>query len=345
MRNLFVLVLLFILALSKSYGQIGGENTYDFLNLTNSARMASLGGNQVALNDSADLNLSFNNPSLLKPDMRNLLAVNYVSYFAGINYGYASYSFGTPWQGNFAVGMNYINYGKFTEASETGEKTGTFTCAEYALNLIWSNKYRNFMYGVNLKPILSTFENYQSIGLAADLGLSYFSKDRNTVLAIVARNIGSQIKTYYSGAEREPIPFDLQAGVSQKLEHAPIRMDVTLQHLQKWNLALSEVDTTGTTAVYKHENVAKKFMRHVVLGIELLPTPNFTIRGGFNYQMRQEMIYAAKSSTVGFSWGCGLHIKRFQINYGSLRYHLAGSSNIVSVTVNLNDRVKTTKQH
>ena len=177
--------------------------------------MAALGGNQVALNDPLDLNVSYNNPSLLKPDMKNQLAINYVDYFAGVNYGYAAYSFGTPLPGNFAVGMHYINYGKFIEALANGEKTGaTFNAAEYALNIIWSNQYNQFTYGVNLKPILSSFENYQSIGLAADLGLSYFSKNQNTVLALVARNIGTQITTYYNGAEKESIPFDLQFGIS-----------------------------------------------------------------------------------------------------------------------------------
>jgi len=321
-----------------AFGQIGGENTYDFLNLTNSARMAALGGNQVAINDSLDLNVSYNNPSLLKPDMRNQLAINYVDYFAGVNYGYAAYSFGTPLPGNFAVGMHYINYGKFIEALSTGEKTGaTFNAAEYALNIIWSNNYKQFTYGINLKPILSSFESYQSIGFAADLGISHFSKNQNTVVALVARNIGTQITTYYDGAAKESIPFDLQFGISQKLAHAPIRLAATMQHLQKWDLAKPIEDNTGTATVYTEDKFTKKFMRHLLLGIELLPSPNFTLRAGYNYQLRQEMKLDAKMSTVGFSWGFGFRISRFAISYGSARYHLAGSSNLISVAINLND--------
>jgi hypothetical protein len=273
--------------------------------------------------------------------MRNQLAINYVDYFAGINYGYASYSFGLPLPGNFAAGIHYINYGKFTEALETGEKTGsTFGAAEYALNLIWSNSYNQFTYGINLKPILSTMENYQSFGLAADLGITYFSKNQGTTVALVARNVGTQLKTYYEGAEKESIPFDLQFGVSQQLQHAPIRIAATLQHLQKWNLAKAQKDDSGTTTVYTEDSFAKKLMRHVVLGVELLPTANFTIRAGYNYQLRQEMKLDEKMSTVGFSWGFGFRIKRFQINYGSARYHLAGSSNLISVAINLNEGLR-----
>jgi opacity protein-like surface antigen len=341
MRKLIFLIVLIISLIPTAYSQIGGEYTYQFLNLTNSARMAALGGNQIALNDSTDLNISYNNPSLLRPDMQNMLAFNYVDYFAGINYGYAAYSFGTPLPGNFAVGMHYINYGQFIEALPNGEKTGaTFNAAEYALNLIWSNQYKRIAYGINLKPILSSFENYQSIGLAADLGISLFSKNKLTVTSLVARNVGSQITTYYDGAERETIPFDLQFGISQKLQHAPIRFAATMQHLQKWDLAKPEEDKTGTTVVYVEDKFTKKFMRHLVLGVELLPSPNFTLRAGYNYQIRQELRLDEKMSTVGFSWGFGFRISRFHINYGSARYHLAGASNIISIALNLGEDFK-----
>jgi hypothetical protein len=237
--------------------------------------------------------------------------------------------------------MHYINYGQFIEALPNGEKTGaTFNAAEYALNLIWSNQYKRIAYGINLKPILSSFENYQSIGLAADLGISLFSKNKLTVTSLVARNVGSQITTYYDGAERETIPFDLQFGISQKLQHAPIRFAATMQHLQKWDLAKPEEDKTGTTVVYVEDKFTKKFMRHLVLGVELLPSPNFTLRAGYNYQIRQELRLDEKMSTVGFSWGFGFRISRFHINYGSARYHLAGASNIISVALNLGEDFK-----
>lgn len=338
MRKFLILIILFNLSSPMVFSQIGGENTYDFLNLTNSARMAALGGNQVAINDSLDLNVSYNNPSLLNTNMKNMLAVNYVSYFAGINYGYAAYSFSTPLPGNFAVGMHYINYGNFIEALANGEKTGaTFSAAEYALNLIWSNEIGRIAYGINLKPIYSSFENYHSFGLAADLGVSLFSKNRLTVTSIVARNLGTQITTYYDGAARESIPFDLQFGASTKLQHAPIRLAATLQHLQKWDLAKPVADNSSSVVTYTEDNFTKKFMRHLVLGIELLPSPNFTIRAGYNYQIRQELRLAEKMSTVGLSWGFGFRISRFAINYGSARYHLAGASNLISVAINLND--------
>ena len=47
-----------------SVAQIGGDNTYEFLNLVPSARISAMGGKMVPVRDN-DLNLIFGNPALL----------------------------------------------------------------------------------------------------------------------------------------------------------------------------------------------------------------------------------------------------------------------------------------
>jgi len=292
MKRKIYLFIFFCFSVLAGKAQIGGEYTYQFLELTNSARIAALGGTQIAILDSSDLNLAYNNPSLLHKEMANRVLVNYVNYLTDINYGYVSYAKSFEGIGNFAVGMHYINYGKFDEATETGELTGaTFNAAEYALNLIYSNNYKRLNYGINIKPILSSFESYQSVGIAADLGVNFSSKGGNTTVAMVARNIGTQITTYYENGNRESIPF----------------------------------------------NFLKQSMRHLILGIELLPSENFILRVGYNYQRRQELMFEEKASLVGFSTGFGIKIKRFRLDYGISRFHLAGSSNLFSLSINLNN--------
>ena len=331
--------LLFLILPFLSKAQIGGENTYEFLNLVNSARMAALGGNQVALADETDLNVAYNNPALLKEDMQNRIVANYVNYVADVNYGYVAYALPVEWPGNFAVGMHYINYGTFIEALPNGLKTGgTFNAAEYALNIIWSYQLPNRLsVGVNLKPVWSSFETYQSAGVAADLGASYQSEDGLTTIGLAVKNVGTQITPYYEGGEREPLPFDVQLGYSQRLGHAPIRISGTLQHLQKWTLSQPEVEEGTLSATVKEDGMGKKFLRHMVLGVELLPSENFTVRFGYNYQRRQELKYDEKMSTVGFSFGLGFKISRFEFNYGLARYHLAATSSHLSLGINLND--------
>jgi opacity protein-like surface antigen len=337
-RKIYFLFIFGFIVLSGK-AQIGGESTYQFLELTNSARMAALGGTQIALPDSSDLNLPYNNPSLLHKDMDNRVLVNYVNYFTDINYGYASYAKSYEGIGNFAVGMHYINYGSFDEATEAGELTGTtFNAAEYALNLIYSNTYKRLNYGINLKPILSSFETYQSVGIAADFGLNLKSKSGYTIIAAVARNLGTQITTYYENGEYESIPFNLQIGISQRLQHAPIVFSATMQYLNHWDLSDEETsDFDVETINQSEESIAKQTMRHLVLGVELMPSDNFTIRAGYNYQRRQELMFEDKASTVGLSAGFGLKIKRFRLDYGISKFHLAGSSNLFSLSINLNN--------
>lgn len=339
MKQKYILALLLVLSFLSGKSQIGGEKTYQFLELTNSARVAALGGMQVAINDSTDLNLPYHNPALLHKDMEKMVLVNYVNYFADVNYGYASFAKSYDSLGNFALGMHYINYGDFREATETGQLTGNnFTAAEYALNIIYSNNYKRLRYGANIKPVLSIFESYQSFGIAADVGISLSSKNGLTNVALVGRNIGTQITTYYQDGNREPIPFDLQAGISSRLKYAPVIVSFTLQHLNHWDLSYYEPeDDEDLAAIFeREESFGKQFMRHVVLGVELLPSENFIIRAGYNYQRRQELKFDERLSTVGFSIGAGVRIKRFRLDFATSRFHLAGSSNLFSLAINLN---------
>ncbi len=335
--GILILVALFLFGGSVS-AQIGGESTYRFLSLTNSARIAALGGNQVAVSDSCDLNLPYYNPALLRASMANQLLFNYVSYMAGINYGYASFACSFDNYGTVAAGMHYINYGSFIEAGEDGVVTGNhFTAGEYALNLIWAHHYKNLQYGVTLKPILSVFESYRSFGIAGTAGIAWVSGNNRRSLGLVARNFGSQITPYYEGGKRESIPFELLAGFSQKLAHAPVLFSITAQHLNKWDLAnLDEEEITDEFVIEPTESFGKQLMRHLLLGAEIMPSPNFTLRAGYNYHLRQELKLEQKLSTVGFSLGFGIKVKRFRLDYSTTRYHIAGTSNLISLAVNLN---------
>jgi opacity protein-like surface antigen len=333
-----VLMLFFLMAGFTVSAQIGGESTYQFLTLTNSARMAALGGIQVAVNDSSDLNLAFCNPALLRNSASGLLTVNYVSYLAGINYGYASYGFSLGSYGNLATGIHYINYGNFEAADADGTRTGnSFTAGEYALNIIWSKQFSRWYVGANLKPIYSVFESYHSYGIAGDIGVSHISRSSRSSVGLVIRNIGAQLTSYYEGGDRESIPFEILAGFSQKLAHAPLILSVTAQQLNHWNLAKAE-DTSAQDlfSTGPSESFGKQFMRHVLLGVEILPSEHFTIRAGYNYNLRQQLKVDQKVSTVGFSLGFGVKIKRFRFDYSNTRFHIAGSSNLISLAFNLN---------
>ena len=332
--------------------QVGGNYTYAFLNLTNSARVASLGGKTVGLRTD-DLNLPFHNPSLLNSEMDNHFIMNYVSYFADINYGYVSYAKTYNDIGNFAAGIHYINYGNFQGTDISGNNTGTFTASEYALNLIYSRNIDSlFSAGINIKPVYSVFENYYSLGIASDIAVTYYNPENFLCAALVFKNIGFQIKPYYEG-NREPLPFEIQAGVSQRLQHAPFRFSILLQHLQKFDLTYeSEINANSEINFFSEKSVPQnkleifgdKIMSHAIFGIEILPGENFYINIGYNYLRRQELRMQIKTGMVGFSWGFGFKISKFHFSYGRASYHIAGASNHFSLSTNFNEFYKKTNQ-
>jgi hypothetical protein len=332
-----------------SFSQSGGSGVYSFLNLTNSARLASIGGYNISIfND--DLNFAAQNPALLNPLNNNKLALNYIDYFSGINFGYTAYARDYGKYGTFAGGIHYLNYGKFIAADETGIIAGEFKASEYAINMIWAkNIYKNIRAGIDFKPIFSQLESYNSFGIAIDIGISRVIAEDEFTISLVAKNIGFQVKPYYQG-HFEKLPFDLQAGVSKKLAHAPFRVSLTAQKLNKWNLLydkeemITSISFANDTEETKGEllfNFLDNSFRHLIIGIDILLLKSFYASVGYNHQRRQEMKIVDKSGLSGFSWGFGIQLKKFGINYARSSYHLAGGSNHFSLQFDLSQFGKT----
>ena len=103
---------------------------------------------------------------------------------------------------------------------------------------------------------------------------------------------------------------------------------------------VQNINQSFTDLFERDENFTKQLLRHVILGIEILPSKNFTIRAGYNYQRRQELKFEEKLSTVGLSAGFGIKIKRFHFDFATTRFHLAGTSNLFSLSVNLNNELQ-----
>lgn len=345
-KKAFYLLPVVFCALSSSiYSQIGGSNTYNFLNLPVPARVAALGGNLICVKD-ADLNLALQNPSLLDSVMNNSLVLNYVNYFSDINYGYAAFAKHFKKTGTFSAGLNYVNHGKFVQADDNGVITGEFKAGDYLLNIGYGRSLdSSFSVGANLKTIYSTYSSYSSVGSAIDVAATYHNKKKRTTMALVVKNMGVQWKPYVKG-NREPMPFEIEYGISKKLKHAPFRFSVIAQHLEKWDLTYEDpanpsVTVDPLTKEVKEKNKLQKFsdkaIRHIIIGTEFLLTKNFNVRVGYNAQRRKDLKLDSTPGTAGFSFGLGLKISKFQLSYGRAVYHLAGPSNHLSIGTNLAD--------
>ncbi len=328
-------------------GQPGGK-AFQFLEVTNSARVAALGGDAVAQNDN-DLDLAYHNPAMLNADMRHQLVINYVNYFAGVNYGYASAATALK-KGTIAGGIHYLNYGKFQGADETGALTNTFKASDYSINILYSRPLDSlFTIGLTMKSIFSDLETYNSSALAVDVGLMYHNPDSRFSAGLVIRNAGFQINTYYPNGAHEPLPFEIALGVSQSLKYAPLTFFLVADHLEKWDLTYTtnadkekdEDPLTGTSSEKEGFDLAfDKLMRHMVIGTEINLGKNISLRAGYNYRRRQELKIDTKPGMVGFSWGIGVKISKFKISYAHPSYHLANGGNYFSLSMNLDELSK-----
>ncbi|NLV19954.1 MAG: type IX secretion system protein PorQ [Bacteroidetes bacterium] len=325
-------IILLSLVLGTLNAQTGGDNTYEFLNLTHSGFIASLGGTNVSIyNDNP--NLTYDNPALLNRSMGKSLALNYVNYFADINYGCALYSGSYSSAGNFSGGLIYLNYGSFTEADAAGIITGSFRASEYALLLSYSREINSsFSAGIAFKPILSHLEKYTSLGFAFDIGASYHNQSDLFSAGIVLKNVGLQLITY-TGGNRQKLPFEILAGLSQKLPHAPLRFSLTLNHLEKYDLTSDYEDSDPGNNYFQSSAFLENMLRHVTVSAELIPYKNIYISAGYNYRRRKELQVESKISTVGLSWGFGVNTTILNLEFGRATYHLAGASTHISLTI------------
>lgn len=325
--------------------QVGGEGVYNFLNLTITPRTAALGGKLVAL-DEEDPGIPLTNPSHLSADLHNTISLSYVGYFDEIRYGFVSYARNYEGFGTFGIGMQHVGYGSFIDADEMGLIHGTFTSYDMALALSYARPLDSvFSLGVSLKPIFSQMERYSSVGISMDLGVTYRSPEGLFSAGLAARNIGTMIKPYNPNTW-ERLPFEVVAGISQKLRHAPFRFILTLHQLQtlslyyqreeEQNIFLGDQQDTNRSFL---ERAGSEIMSHVIAGVEFVPVRNFYFRIGYNYQRRHELKILERTSAVGFSWGIGLRINRFNIAYSRATYHLVGGSNHFSISTSIQDFV------
>lgn len=331
MARLICIILLLMLLAAGGISQTGGDNVYEFLNLTQSGLESSLGGSNVSLTERS-VSLAWTNPALLSRSMSGNAALNFTNYLAGVNYGMALYAHTCGKSDAIGGGISYLNYGSFTEADETGVITGSFSASEISLALLYSfHPDSMFSAGISFKPVISQLERYSSVGFAFDLGASWHDPGNFLSAGLAIRNLGLQL-TSYAGEPRSGLPVEVLAGFSARLRHAPFRFSLTLRHLEKFDLTY-DYNTTDGSNDPDIKDITQNLLRHIVTGVEIIPHRNFWLSLGYNHQRRSELQSDLKSSGTGFSWGFGINASVARIEFGRASYHLAGASNNISLII------------
>ena len=322
--------------------QIGGNATYQFLNLETNPSNAALGG-KIVTEVNSDPLAGIYNPATINVDMDNHYSLSYVNYLSDINYGAAATTFQLQRSTRMIhVGVVYINYGSFDGYDLQGNTTGTFGAQEVAISGGYGMKIpnTNFHVGGNLKFISSQLENYNSYGLAIDLGAIYKNEKQKINVGLSIRNAGFQLVSYAGTSEN--LPLEVNLGISKTLENAPFKLFANFQNIQYWNLAFSN-DNRATEDLLTGEVIEEdpgffnNVFRHLTFGAEIFPEKTFNLRLGYNFRRAEELKILEQRSFAGLSGGFSLRIKKLRFTYSFARYNAVGSSNLFGLLLNLDE--------
>lgn len=290
------------------------SSVFNFLKQPASAHATALGGSVIsAIED--DASLVFLNPALSSSVSSNTINLNFMTSMQDSKTGSASYIRAAGDFSTWGVMAQFSNYGNITETDENGNEQGTLSSLDLALSGVYSYLFNDhWAGGVTGKFIYSGLAGYQALGLAVDLGLNYYNEDTDFSLSAVASNLGGQVKAYNDQFER--IPFDLSLGFSKGMNHAPVRISLTMNDLTRWNYKY-----------YYNPEGKEKFgtmlLNHFSLGVDLLPSNSFYLSAGYNFRRASEMKEAGKSHAAGLSFGGGLTLSRFKLGVAYAQYHVS----------------------
>ncbi|MBU0476210.1 MAG: type IX secretion system protein PorQ [Bacteroidetes bacterium] len=286
--------------------QILGQNTYDFLQLDSSPRASSLAGSYIA--DNLDPNVIFYNPAGITTIENIPISFSFLKYLADINSVSLASTFNVQGIGKFGSALRYINYGKFEERDESGNELGTFNPSDLALTIAYGNSFsEKLTYGASIKFIYSNIASASSFGIAGDIGMQYMLPENGWNFGVSLLNMGSQL-SYYNQTN-ESLPFSVQLGASKKLTHTPLQLFFALTRL----------------------NDADRF-KFINVGIEFTMSKVIQLRFGYDNVKREEYKIASTSALGGFSFGLGIDVSDYDVDYSFSSMGSIGAAHRIGIT-------------
>lgn len=348
-KRILTSILLLCAAALPAMAQVtGGQRAMEFLRLPSGPHVSALGGINVS-NPDKDISLTMQNPSLMRPGLHNNLALNYNLYYSGVSLANMQYGYHVPKiETSFVLGVQYLNYGNFTRTDILGNNMGDFKANDYAITFGASRQYlTKWRYGASVKYAQSTLYDKNAYAALADVGINYMDTVNLITIGAVAKNMGVMLKKYNPNNPAEPLPFDLQLGITKRFKYVPLRLLATVHHLYEWDIRYDNpadiqngnlFGNTDTTTKQK-KYFADKLFRHFIFGAEILIGKRLLVTASYNHLHRSEMAIKDKTGMAGFAYGVGIDLNKFQVHFARSHYHIAGAYNEFGLSMALNKLV------
>ena len=304
-----------------------GTNVYPFLNIPVSARQAALGGDAVSVRD-YDVSFAAVNPGLMNLEQDEMISVNYASYLADSKYGTISYVKDLEEGHLVSLSARYMDYGKMPRTDESAVIDGEFGAMDAYIGLGYAYQFdEDWTIAGSASFVTSRIDNYTSMAVVGNAGVTYHNRQSNETLALVFRNFGYQFKTY--NGLRENVAFRVDLGYTKILDEFPVALTITAHDLQKLNIS-QDYNNNGQEISW-----SRKLTDHLSFGAELFPQQAFNIRFGYNVKRGNELAVLDQRSFSGLSAGFGIKISSFRFDYAHVRYHNSSNVNLFGLTLDL----------
>lgn len=318
MRIMRICIFLCALGISGMvWGQSVGTTTFEFLKTQYSARGAAMANNLLAVK--GDVNGMFINPAVLASIQDPQWSINYADHLLDFQAGQLAYTRRLEKFGTVAIGLLYFNYGNFEETNVFGELTGReFSASEFSLAASLANTLgEGFDYGVNVKFIYSSLDNYSASGFAIDAGLFYTAPYLSGAqFGFSISNLGFLLSNYTS-ASNDKLPLYVRFGFAKRLAHLPLLFTVSLN-----DLTLKTGDSM---------DILKRFS----LGGEFDISKVVKLRLGYDNGINRDVKPLEGRSFGGLSAGLGIYWKSFRLDYAFSTYGDLGTLNRLGITGSL----------
>ena len=235
MKKNLIFILLLSSSMINSYAQ--GTTGFELLRSEISPRGAAMAGALVGFESQIDA--LFYNPAGLSSVENRQVNVTYLNHMMDIESGFIAYGHRYHEWGVFGVGINYINYGEFQEATAYGELTGeTFGAHDFLLTMGYGRRMNKLLaLGLNVKYIHSSIWNRSSSAYAFDIGGLVYTPFDNTKIGFGIFNIGQTLSGFYDYKDKLPLGYKI--GLSKQLAHLPLEFGIQAEKFQDSDIYFS----------------------------------------------------------------------------------------------------------
>lgn len=288
------------LAAASAAGAAGvGTTGANFLNVGVGARPLAMGSAFTALPD--DANAINWNPGALGVQKERSVTASYNALFDGENQGFIGYAHPMGENsGTFAAGLNYLMISNIPKrAGDTESPDSTFNNTNLALSGSYARKtpIEGLALGGTFKYIRESLDTFSANTVAVDFGGFYQTPVPHLTAGAMLSNFGGKIGP-------DPLPTSLRGGAAYKL-------------MQDRLVLASDVDW--------HAVDRRAYWN---LGVEGWTYKALALRAGYQVGRAADSL---GSSLVGFSFGLGVSIEKFRMDYAFLPFGNLGDTHRITL--------------